>query len=138
MQYQRHIYQLRVSYNLVQAVMSSRLEARLNALASLPPHTGAAALADLLQALETALDRYPSDPHSQQLPMSDPTLQGLYAGLLQQTLAQLLDSAAASFAALPVMAVADSQDDEALDRQLLHLLGQVGPSGVFAQVCAGQ
>ncbi|KAL0026054.1 hypothetical protein WJX79_005633 [Trebouxia sp. C0005] len=49
----------------------------------------------------------------------------LYAGLLQQALALLLDSAAASFAALPVMAVADGRPSEPLNKHLLlHLLGK--------------
>lgn len=120
-----------------QAVMSSRLAARLQGLAVMPPHTGAPASASFMHALEAALGRYPSGPAHQGLQGTGhlvqvlqgcgPALQGLYAGLLQQALRQLLDGAAASFAALPVVGAAVMQQSQGLDRQLLHLLGQVSP-----------
>lgn len=110
----------------VQAVLSSRLQARLQALASAPPYTRAPALVGLLQALHAALDRYESGSILGDPQLTGPGLQVLYAGLLQQALAQLMDNAAASFAALPVMGVADNQPAVQLDKQLLQLLGQVG------------
>ncbi len=96
-------------------------------LGAMPAHTGAPALADLLQALQAALESCSSTAASQAPHAASNGLQRLYAGLLQQALAVLLDSAAASFAALPVMAVADGRRSEPLNKhQLLHLLGQVG------------
>lgn len=107
--------------------MASRLKAHMQGLGAMPAHTGASALANLLQALQAALDSCSSDAASQAPHATSNSFQRLYAGLLQQALAQLLDSAAASFAALPVMAVPDSQLSEPLNKHLLlHLLGQVG------------
>lgn len=110
----------------VQAVLSSTLQARMQTLASASPYTRAGALVGLLQALHAALDRYESASVSGHPGLTGPGLQVLYAGLLEQALAQLMDDAAASFAALPVMGVADSQRAVHLDKQLLQLLGQVG------------
>lgn len=112
---------------LTQAVMATRLGAHMQGLGAMPAHTGAPALADLIQALQAALESCSSAAASQAPHATSNGLERLYAGLLQQALAQLLDRAAASFAALPVMAVADSRLSEPSNKhQLLHLLGQVG------------
>ena len=95
----------------------------MQGLGAMPAHIGAPALANLLQALQAALESCSSDAASQAPRATSNGLPGLYAGLLQQALAQLLDSAAGSFAALPVMAIADGRP---LNKHLLlHLLAQV-------------
>ncbi|DBA81543.1 TPA: hypothetical protein ACH3X1_007317 [Trebouxia sp. C0004] len=107
------------------AVMASRLGAHMQGLGAMPAHTGAPALANLLQALQAAPESCSSDAASQAPHATSNGLQRLYAALLQQALAQLLDSAAASFAALPVVAAADGRLSEPLEKNLLlHLLGQ--------------
>ncbi|KAL0051080.1 hypothetical protein WJX82_001507 [Trebouxia sp. C0006] len=107
------------------AVMATRLGAHMQGLGAMPAHAGAPALANLLQALQAALESCSSAAASQVPHAASTGLQRLYAGLLQQALAVLLDSAAASFAALPVMAVADGRLSEPLNKHLLlHLLGQ--------------
>ena len=107
--------------------MATRLGAHMQGLGAMPAHAGAPALANLLQALQAALESCSSAAASQVPHAASTGLQRLYAGLLQQALAVLLDSAAASFAALPVMAVADGRLSEPLNKHLLlHLLGQVG------------
>ena len=112
---------------LAQAVMATRLGAHMQGLGAMPAHTGAPALANLLQALQAALESCSSAAASPTPHAASNGLQRLYAGLLQQALALLLDGAAASFAALPVIAVADGWLSEPLNKHLLlHLLGQVG------------
>ncbi len=107
--------------------MATRLGAHMQGLGAMPAHTGAPALADLLQALQAALDSCSSAAASEASHATRNGLQRLYAGLLQQALTQLLDSAAACFAALPVMAVADGRLSEPVNKHLLlHLLGKVG------------
>ena len=107
--------------------MATRLGAHMQGLGAMPAHTGAPALADLLQALQAALESCSSASASQAAHAASNRLQRLYAGLLQQALAQLLDSLAASFAALPVMANAHDRLSEPVNKHLLlHLVGQVG------------
>lgn len=112
--------------------MSSRLTAQLNALKSQPAHKAAPATASLVQALHSAMEQYPTEPAQQgqgQRQGQGQThlgLHSLYSGLLRQALGQLLDGAAAAFAALPVLGHAeDRQEDRPLHERLLALLGQV-------------
>ena len=101
---------------LVQQVMTSRLTTHLECLASLPPNTGAPASASLLQTFRAAQGHYPPSPG----------LQSLYTVLLQQALGQLMQKAAASMAALPVMDLGECHGPQEVKHQLLKLLGQVG------------
>lgn len=110
--------------------MSSRLTAQLDALKSLPAHKAAPATASLVQALHSAMERYPTETAQQgQGPGQGQThlsLHSLYSGLLQQALGQLLDGAAGALAALPVLGHAEGrQEGRPLHERLLALLGQV-------------
>ena len=105
--------------------MSSRLTAQLSTLKSLPAHK-----ASLVQAMHSAMEQYPTEPAQQGQGQGQGQthlgLHSLYTGLLQQALAQLLDGAAAAFAALPVLEHAEGRPKgRPLHERLLLLLGQV-------------
>ena len=103
---------------MVQAVMSTKLEGYLRDLVSLPPHTAAPAMANLIQAMQSALAQYPNSRG----------LQRLFVGLVQQALTQLMDKAATCVAALPVMGSSECQTPHELRKLLLTVLGQVCPA----------
>ena len=126
MQQQNYIQVILTSIAHLQASMSSRLTARLKALALLPVHLSAPAVASLLHGLHSAMDRYHMGAAQQGHQATAPALQGLYTAVLQQALAQMLDGAVASFAALPVVGHTGSRhEDKPLHEQLWTLLGQV-------------
>lgn len=99
----------------MQAAMSSRLGLYLQTPASQPLHEGPFAIASLFETLWAASGQFGAAPG----------LAAVCSGLLQTALAQLGGAAGASLAALPVVDLGSGAEAETIDRQLLHLLGQV-------------
>ena len=108
----------------MQAAISNRLGLHLQTLASQPLHQGPAATVLLLDTLHQAVGQVGAAP----------SLASVYSEVLAGALAQLGAAAGASLAALPVLDLTDANSN-ALDGQLLNLLGQVVTGALCCAVC---